>query len=205
MANTQDFWAEKLRSFIPGCIYQGEEVDDAIIQGIAAVLTRLEASLDDHQGETFICQALEGFLDEHGLERNTLRQTNELDITYRERIKNIVNSTSCVEIKRIVDALLDVGEATILEDFEAQLFFDREDAFFDRGNLFIDVIYNAFSIIVDKQVHAPYSFMDREYMLDREEFMGTGESSLTLFELIVEAVNRAKALGIAYRLVERLV
>lgn len=204
MANREQFWFDKLKTFVPECFFSDSGISEAYFHGIAKVLNRIECQLDEHFTETFICNAVEGFLDEHGLERNITRTSGELDFQLSERIKNITNSTSCVEIQRIVDALLDVGTATILEDFDAELFFDREDAFYNRGDLLIDPIYNVFSIIVDKQVHEPYSFFDRENFYDREDFIGRQDSSLALFELIVEAVNRAKALGVLYRLVERL-
>lgn len=204
MAIRQEFWAAQIRSWIPGCVYQGESSEEAVIQAMALLLDRMEQLADEHVKETFICTAEGGFLDEHGSERNIARSPGEIDLQYSERVKNIINSTSCPEIKRIVDALLDVGEATIVEDFDAGLFFNREEAFYNRGDLLIIAIYNTFSIIVDKQVHEPYSFFDREYFMDREDFIGRLESSLELFQLIVEAVNRAKALGTLYRLVERL-
>lgn len=203
MASTQEEWFLKLKSWVPQWFFHEVENSEAIFYGIAKVLERMECELDNHVTETYICTASDGFLDEHGYERTVFRQPLEFDSTYAERIKNITNSTSCPTIKQIVDALLDVGECEIVEDFEAALFFDRE-TFFNRGQLMIEPIYNTFSVIVDKQVHAPYSFYDREYFTDREDFIGTNESSNELFNLIIQAVNDAKALGTLYRLVERV-
>lgn len=180
-----------------------EGINVAVFQSIAAVMAKIEGALVDHVKETYICEADGAFLSEHGYERNVNRALNELDISYRERIKNITNSTSCPTIKQLVDALLPVGECTILEDFDAGLFLDR-DVFLSRGEILIDPIYNAFSIIVDKQVHPPYSFYSREYFSNRSDFIGQQDSRIELFEIIVEAVNSAKALGTVYRLVERL-
>jgi hypothetical protein len=204
MASSKELWYSKLKSWVPQWFFEEIEHNEAVFMGIAAVLEKLECSLDDHIRETYICQAVDGYLDEHGLERNITRISGEFDSQLRERIKNITNTTSCDIIKTVVDALLDVGESIILEDFNASIFFDREDAFYNRGDLLIDPIYNAFSIIVDNQKHAPYSFFDRENFYDREDFIGLNESQIALFELIVEHVNASKALGIAYRLVERV-
>jgi hypothetical protein len=199
---TQEEWYKKLRSWVPAWFFEEEDVNVAKFQAMAALLASIEARAVEHQQETFIAQADQGYLDEHGLERNLTRGTLELDVAFSQRIRYITNSTSKPAIKRLVDALLSVGVCEISEDFEAGVYCDRED-FFSRGELFIDAIYNVFSIIVDKQVHTPYSFYDREYFCDREDFIGTQESSLELFQLIIEAVDKAKALGTLYRLIER--
>lgn len=198
---TKAQWYAAFSSWLPQWWFQTEE-NQSMLWGFCAVLEKLDASLQEHLAETFILQASSGYLDEHGLERNLNRFTRELDPPFANRIRNIVNSANKPSLKELVDALLDVGECVIREDWEGGAFFSRED-FFNRGALFIDLIYNAFTIVVDRQVHAPYSFFDREYFASREHFIGTNESSLTLFENIVEAVNAAKALGTVYRLVER--
>lgn len=203
MANNQDIWFDKLKSWVPQWFFEEEQFNVAVFQGIAKLLNEMECMLDNHIRETFLCQAVNGYLDEHGLERNLKRFLGELDTTFRERIKNLTNTTSCPAVKLIVDALLDVGESLIIEDFNGSLFFNREN-FISRGEIMINPIYNTFSIIVDKQIHEPYSFYDRENFLDREDFIGLSESRLELFQLIVEHVNKSKSLGTLYRLIERL-
>lgn len=201
---TQDQWFEKLKAAIPAHYFcDSDPVNfEAIFQGLAAVFKRIGDALDNHFRETFICQAVDGYLDQHGVERNITRTSGETTFNYSQRIKNITNTTSCPEIKRVVDALLDVGEASITEDFNGGVFFQRE-SFFNRGEILITPIKDTFSIVVDKQVHAPFSFFDREHFFDREDFIGRLESSQELFELIVETVNRNKACGTLYRLIER--
>ena len=203
MSKTKQQWYDSFQSWLPQWWFQSVENQEAILFGICAVLEKLDGSLQEHVEETFITMAEGGYLDEHGLERNLHRFTGELDPPFSDRIRNIVNSTNYVALKALVDALLDVGEATLIEDYENTLFLNRE-AFYNRGYLLITDIYNAFSIIVDRQVHAPYSFYDREYFYTRENFIGTNESSLILFQNIVEAVNAAKAFGVVYRLIERI-
>ena len=199
---TQAQWYEKLKSFVPGWWFQDVDNQEAWFQAWSLMLSQLDTTVDSHITETFICQSEAAYLNEHGLERNLTRFSGELDSQFCERVRNITNTTSCPAIKAIVDALLEVGEALIRDDYDSYLFYDREN-FYSRGELWIDEIWNAFSIIVDKQVHPPYSFYDREYFFDREDFYGQRDSRLELFELIVEAVNRSKALGTVYRLLER--
>ena len=115
----------------------------------------------------------------------------------------IANTVSCPAIKALVDALLIVGEATVLEDFEGNVFFDREE-FYNRGRIMIDPIKDTFSIIVDMQLHEPYSFYDREDFMEREDFIGANNSPLKIFNLIVEQVNANKAFGTLYRVIERV-
>jgi hypothetical protein len=159
--------------------------------------------LDEHTKETFICQAGEGFLDEHGWERNVYRESGELDPSFCARIQTISNTTNLPAIKAVVDALLQVGESIIIEDYDGGNYLSV-DTYLNRGVVLIDPIVNAFSIIVDRQVHAPYSFCNREYFCDREDFVGTNESDFGLFNLIVSAVNKNKALGTLYRIIERV-
>lgn len=202
MARTKAQWVEAFNSWLPQWWFQEVENQEDVLYGIAAVLERLEVQLEEHIRETYILTADAGYLDEHGLERNLHRFLGEFDPSFANRIRNIVNSVNGPALKMLVDALLQVGEATLIEDYNAHSFFNRE-YFLNRGVILIDEIYNAFSIVVDRQVHAPYSFLNREYFTDREDFMGTNESSFELFRNIVDAVNAAKALGIVYRLIER--
>jgi len=203
MAKTKDEWYLALKGWLPQWWFEQTENQEAVLYGMAAVLRELEVSMDEHTAETYICQAESGYLGEHGNERNLEREPGELDPSFAERIKNITNTTNCPAIKGIVDALLEVGEATVVEDYESTAFYSRED-FFNRGEVLIDAIYNTFSIIVDRQVHDPYSFYDREYFYGREDFIGTNESDIELFRLIVSAVNKNKALGTLYRVIERV-
>jgi hypothetical protein len=199
---TKAQWQQTLRGWLPDWwTVSGEE--EAILWGMAAVLERIQGSLEEHRQETFIVRAGQGYLDEHGLERNLTRFLAEINPAFADRIRNITNTTNCPAIKDIVDALLDVGESMVTEDFDNTLFFNQE-SFTNRGQLLITALYNVFSIVVDNQVHAPYSFYTREEFMVREDFIGTNESSFELFERIVEAVNRAKALGTLYRLIERV-
>jgi len=202
---TQEQWYEKLKATLPSHYFCDDDPEnfEAIFQGVAAVFKRVGDTLDNHFKETFICQAVDGYLREHGKERSILRASGETTSNYAQRIKNLTNTTSCPEIKRVVDALLDVGESIILEDFDSGIFASRE-SFLSRGEIMLIPIKDTFSIIVDKQVHEPYSFYDREYFFTREDFIGRLESSLELFQLIVQTVNRNKACGTLYRVIERL-
>ena len=204
MSFTQEELYEKLKATIPSHYFcDGDEENfEAIYQGLAIVLERVCTAIDNHFTETFICQADDGYLTQHGNERNIIRAIAEIDANFAQRIKNITNTTSCTEIKRVVDALLDVGESIITEDFKDTVFYSRE-SFFNRGDILIEAIKDAFSIIVDNQVHAPYSFYSREFFFSREDFIGRLISSDALFDLIIETVNRNKACGTTYRLIER--
>ncbi len=203
MATKQEIF-DRLKSFVPCWFFEGQQggVNEAYFFGIAAVMERVSLALDEHIKETFICQAEGGYLDEHGLERNLTRTTGEINANFADRIKNISNTTSCPVIKDVVDALLQVGESTIVEDGAQTIFLNRE-SFMNRGEIMVDPIENVFSIVVDNQVHAPLSFLNREHFLNREDFIGRQESSLELFQLIVDQINKNKACGTRYRLIER--
>ena len=181
--------------------FSSENLQEAHMMALAKVLNTLQQDGENNVKETFILRSEGIFLDAHGVERNILRLGTEIDTNYAPRVQSLTNQSNCPSLNSLIDQLLLVGTATILEDSEAGVFFDRED-FLDRGEVIIDAIYNVFSIIVDQQLHDPFSFFDREFFCDREDFMGTNETSQEVFDLILEAVNGAKALGTLYRIIE---
>lgn len=204
MGLSQSQWFDKLKSLYPSWFFEEELYQVAYLQGFALLLSEIQGDSDAHLLETYILEAHNGFLDAQGDERSIDRIALEFDDQYRVRVQNLTNQSNLPAIKRIVDKLLIVGESTVIEDWEALVFFDR-DGYLNRGEILIDEVYNCFSIIVDKQKHEPYSFLDREESFcDREFFWGMQESSDYVFSLILEAVNKAKALGVFYRVIERL-
>ncbi len=203
MSLTKEQWKEKLKSFFPRWYFAEEENQDAHIDGICKIFAQIDSDIDAHIEESFIQTSNDSFLDAHGGERTIPRLEAELDGQYRARVRNIANQSNRPAIKAIVDALLMVGDATIREDSEGGVFCDRRD-YVNRGVVIIDPkILNTFSIIVDKQIHEPYAYISREYFCDREDFVGTITTSDYIFNILVEAVNKAKALGTLYRVIER--
>ena len=203
MGLSQEQWFTKLKGWVPPWFFEQEDVQEAHFQAIAIVFSNLETVLENHITETYICQAEGDFVDEHGNERNLTRGIAELDITYCDRIRTLVNPSDPVSIKALVDSLLVQGEATIVEH-EDNLSFASVNTYANRGNGFSEIWYDFFTIWVEQQIREPESFADREYFADREDVVGTHESSIQLFETIVEAVNKSKALGVLYRLIERV-
>lgn len=199
-------WQRRAENQVPGWWFSQEpDVQRAVMAGIGAVFAAINFQAAEHYRMTKIGPGgAEGlYLDAHGEERNVERLPSEPDDVYRERIRNIVNSSNYPAIKALVDALLVVGESTIWEhDYGQFLTCDRE-SFFNRSEVFTEIKYNTFTVVVDNQLHDPYSFFDREYFLNREDAVGTLTSSLAIFERIVEAVNKAKAYGVLYRFLER--
>lgn len=200
---TQAQWAEKIRLMLPNWYFEDPNFQEAFTQGLALALATLQGDGYDLRDETFILEATGLFLDAHGEERNIERSEDELDPEYRPRVRNLANRSNCPAIKALVDDLLIQGEAQIVEDFNATIFCNR-DAYLNRSTILITEIYNAFSILVEKQVHDPFSFMDREYFADREDFIGLAESKQQVFDSILESVNRVKACGVFYRIIELL-
>ncbi len=201
MSLTQQQWYEKLKSFLPSWYFEDEDNQVAHFQGIAALLAEIQSMSDEHFISTFLAQATGDVLLAHGDERSLPKLPGETDPQYSARIRNIRNRSNRPALKALIDALLIVGECIILEDYEAARFCNRE-AFCNRLDYLIDPIENAFSVIVEMQLHDPYSFVNREYFAGREDYVGAAESLLRIFELIIETVNRAKALGCLYRVIE---
>ena len=202
MALTKDQWFEKLKGLVPGWVFEKDPHNVAIYKGMAAVLQQAQVDYEAHQQQTFIDSAVDEILDVHGVERNKERINGETDPPYRARIKLINNSSDCISLKAIVDTLLLKGESQIIEHYSQENFLNR-NGYLNRNIIDFDVLYNAFTILVSKQIPDPLLFCDREYFCNREDTIGTNESNIELFEGIVEAVNKEKAFGEVYRLIER--
>jgi uncharacterized radical SAM superfamily Fe-S cluster-containing enzyme len=202
MALSQADWYAKLKSWVPTWFFESEHFNVAEFQGIARLLSEAQQQSEDHVSQTFLSQATDTFLDTHANERNYRRLPQEIDAVFSPRIRSLLNQSNFPAIKILVDAFLIVGESTIREHFRDIIFLNRE-AFYSRREVFTDIYYNAFSIIVEKQLHVPYSFASRENFFSREDFAGSNESSQTIFDLIVETVNNVKAAGTLYRVIER--
>lgn len=203
MALTQDQWYEKLKQLVPSWVFEKEGNNVAIFQGMAKTLEQSQIQYEDHLKETFIDTAGEEFLDIHADERSVEKSVSDTIATYRQKIKNILNNSNCVSLKGLVDALLIRGTATFIEHHSVENFMNR-NAFFNRNAIGADVTYNAFTILVDFQVPEPTSFYSRESFMNREYLNGSSESLLSVFENIVETVNKNKAFGTVYRLIERV-
>ncbi len=201
MALTKEQWLQRLKGFVPSWAAR-EERSEAVFKGVAAVLTKIQEDAEDNVGQTFIDNAEGEYLDQHRIERNKPRLPGETDAAYRTRIKRIVNNSNIVALKQIVDNLLINGTSTIIEHHNASSFLNRS-AFLNRNIIGFDVLYNAFTILVNKQIPDATTFLSRESFLNREETLGSNDSSIALFQSIVEAVNKEKAFGTVYRLIER--
>ena len=205
MAKTQDQWFNTLKSWVPQWFFEREIYSYALFQALAKLLTQLSEDVEDSVRQTFIDEAVGAYLDLLGDERGCVRITGEFDAQYAVRIKNksLVNQSSKPALLAIINQLLIAGEAAVKEDWQGGVFYDR-DSYYNRAEIVLDPIDNAFTIVVDKQVHEPYSFYDREYFHDRNAFTGTDLSSDYVFQLILNAVNDNKAFGVLYRIFERI-
>lgn len=181
MALTQAQWLEKLKSFLPAWFFQEEHYQEAHFNALAKLLATLQADCEEHKAATFITQAEDEYLDSLGEERSTPRIDGESDATYAARVRNLANQSNKQAIKALVDDLLIVGTCIIAEDdYGGGTFCDRGE-YANRAALLIERIRNTFTVLVDKQ---------------------TGDPS-AMFVALVEAVDRAKALGTLYRVIER--
>ena len=181
MALSKAQWIDKLKSLMPSWVFERNSLNSAEISGIAAVMEQVQVDYEAHVGETFIDTSVDTFLDEHGDERSVERLSGESNSDYRVRVKSIVNEADIINIKDIVDSFLDVGEATIYEDYQGTAFCDRED-FVDRGVVVLIYIKDAFIIIISNQ--------------------SGGATPDAFFVPIVKAVSDAKAYGCLFRILE---
>lgn len=202
MALTQEQWYSKLKKCFPRWYFIDELHQKAHLNGLSAVLSELQSNAEGFRDETFFDKASRTYINVHANERSVERLYQEVDASLVSRIKKFVNVSNRLDLKTTLDLILLAGEALIIEDFEIENFCDRE-THCNRNAIFVDTIKDAFSVVVDYQVHEPFSFSDREYFADREGFVGMAESSDRVFESIISIVNKNKAHGTLYRIIER--
>lgn len=202
-ALTQAEWYAKLSRMVPSWVLQ-QTTAQAYFSALAKVFADAQDMVDEHVTDTFILESRRGVLDTHGDERSLDRLDEELDSDYRYRVQSLINQSNIPALIAFINKILVAGTARIQEDYDSVPFLDRE-YFCNRAALFLEEpIHNTFTVVVDKQLHTPYSFADREYFADREDFVGTSESLDRVFALILKIVNDNKALGTFYRIIELL-
>lgn len=201
MALSQQQWFEKLRSWVPSWWFEQDEYTTAVVQGMAALCASMQEQAEAHYTETFILEAVAPFLDAHGDERSLERFDEEEDAGYRERIRHLINLCNRPAIKAIVDALLLVGECEIREGYNNTAYADR-GCYADRGDIIFEHFYNAFLIVVPPQTLPAEHFVDRDSYADRSVYAGSETTAEQVYAQIIASVDRAKALGVEYMVVE---
>lgn len=202
MALSQAEWLKKLKELVPSWVFEKEHYNESMFDGLAKILQQGQLKYEDHLKETFIDTAEGEFLDIHADERSVVKFPTDTTSSYRQKIKNILNNANCASLKTLVDALLISGESTFIEHYKTGNFYSRE-GFYNRNLIDVDIVYNAFTVIVDKQIPEATTFMSRENFYSREDVYGSSESLDNIFENIVSTINDNKALGTVYRLIER--
>lgn len=202
---TKEQWYQKLKSWVPTWYFESEQYNVAVFNAIAKLLSRSQDVADQHFIETFLLQAHGEFVDAHGDERNVKRLPGEPDALYAPRIQKIINQSDRPDIQAIVDALLIVGKATIIEHAIEGPFCNR-GAYLNRKFIFTDRrYYNYFTVLIDKQIPLSNSFLNRDAYANRKNYLGSlGPLSIDLLLAIINAsINRARAAGVMYRLIEQ--
>ena len=99
----------------PSWLCESEDVMVAMLAAFAQVFGRIECAVDTMHARTFVQEADGSWLDQHGLERSIPRGAGELDAAYRARLAGIGDAVTKPAILAAVDALLDVGTASMEE------------------------------------------------------------------------------------------
>lgn len=205
MALTQQQWYLKLRKFVPSWTFEDEVTAVAVFQAIAAVLAAVQVDSDNAFNATFLSRSTDPELDAQGDERGVTRLPLEPDALYYPRVQRITSQTDKASIKAIVDSFLIIGECTILESPLDAPYCSRR-AFCGRTIFVINAARNYFLILIPKQIHAPYAFTSRLTFTSRHtwqsNFVGSEDSSNSIFASIIAAVDQAKAFGVMYGILE---
>ncbi len=180
-ALTQAQWYEKIKGWVPTWFFSNPGYQTAVFQAIAKLLESADIEMRAQFDETFITRAMSLMLDQHGYERGILRYVDETDANYAERIRNLANVLTPSSLEVIANAFLLTGEAKIMEHSIQGIFCDRE-SFLNRQEVFSDINYNTFSVVI------PYQ--------------GVTLAAERALIAIATTINNSKALGTLYRIVE---
>lgn len=201
MALTRDQWLQKITNWIPRWWFEQELYPTAVYSAIAGIFAQLDEDVDDQVAATFIDQSVPPILDLLADERNEAPITGEDISVYRARIKLITSQTQKAKIKALVDSLLLTGECQIIEAPVDAPYCSRR-AFCSRGAVPLGFRQNYFLILVPPQTHVPYTFASRSYFTSREHFVGSISTLNTVYATIIAAVDKAKAFGVMYGILE---
>lgn len=202
---SKEQWYLKLRSWVPRWFFESEYYNVSIFNAIAKLLSTTQDSAEAHFVETFIIGSSGEFLDAHGFERNIERIPGEPDVLYAKRVQQIVNNSNKPDIKALVDSLLIAGECKIIEHQIDGIYCNR-GSFLNRDEVFTDRrLYNYFTVLIEPQIPQSNSFLNRDTYTNRKSFAGTvGPLSIDLLLAIINAsINRARAAGVFYRIIEQ--
>lgn len=202
--STKAQWFAKFKSWLPQWVFNETTYTNAIFGGIAKTLETSDEATKNLVDSTYIDKAVGEFLDLHAFDRNLERYQDESDLSFATRIKGSSLQSQCdkIALMALINKVLVRGKCVIINDYESEVFVNR-DIYANRGHILIEPIYNTFTVIVDKQVHEPFSFSDREAFVSFD-FVGQNESDLELFNSIINIINSNKAFGTLYRIVERV-
>jgi hypothetical protein len=202
MALTKNEWAAKIRKFVPSWWFQSDVVVKALFDAASAIFSRVDNDIDDSFAATFILESTSPTLDVLGDERGTTRNSGEADASYAIRVQQITSKTDKPDIQAVIDALLLNPPCVIQEAPFDNAYFHR-NAYCKRGNRFSEFRRNYFLIIVPSQHHAQYSFFGRNAYMGRLSFIGSSSSTSTILTSVISAVDKMKAFGVMYGIVEK--
>ena len=205
MANSKQEWFDRLKSWVPNWMFFNERINVALFQAIARVIADRETDVESLLDQTLIGKSTDALLDLHGLERSAVRLDGESDASFRFRVvtKSIRSACDYSSLIKIIRGHLITGSCVIREDSAENAIFSGS-SFVDRGEMVLEPIVNAFTIVVDRQLHEPYSFLVEDTFTDNLSFSGQNESSSSVFDRIMKSVNENKAFGVVYRIIERI-
>ena len=194
---TKEDWYEKIKTMVPAWFWENEVVVKAWAYAVSKLAEQLQITLAAHVADTFILQAAldggNGVLDSHGAERSIARLPSEVNPTYAVRVQNLFNQSDIPALEALVNEILVVGTALILDDYNPA----------SAGYTLVPPAFtNGFSVIFEPQIHAPYTFASRSYFASRGAFCGTCISLPSIIALINQIVSDNKAQGTMYRLIE---
>lgn len=211
MAFTQAQWYAKLKSFVPGWIFEkdGQVNAPAVYNGAAKVLAGADTIDDYFWTQTFIQDSENPYLAIHGFERGLTQLPLESDANFALRIANLKGTSDLPDLRALVETVLLVKGSIFREHYAGGPCLAR-GSFLNRYEIIIDKHYNWFSVIVPPQKHVPYSFLCHgngalhAAFCARGNFAGESGTLATgiVMSVVDEILQVNKSFGVGYRLFE---
>lgn len=198
---TAEQWYQQLRAWVPGWWFEDEHYNVAVFRAMGEVMAQVEEDSIDQFNATFLTRSTAPILDLAGSERNQTRLSGESDASYANRIQRLSSASDWPEIKAAVDSVLLVPGCKILEAPGGKPYGTRK-SFISRDEYFCSFREDMATVVVPKQIHAPYSFASRGNYASRGSFMGSATSSTQTYSTLVNVINALKAFGVLFRIVE---
>lgn len=206
MARTAEQILERIKALYPA-VWVVNTLDEglAVYQGIAKIMSSLEANVEGLIASTYVLEAFGNRLDLIAKGRGLRRGAGESDLKLQMRIRSWEDEVTKPALEAGMNTLLTTQGAYIEEHLKDGGFYDRRVTFFDRDFHFYDDKFLMFTAWVPWQASALIldAFADRQQAFaDRQQaFMETlTDPDTGVYKRVYDFLNAKRAAGVRFNM-----